>query len=113
MFPPSAPPRPRLGRCLDAASSHSGYGDKVDKDVAIKQSSRGFEPLSLLLCLLLTSFLSLAAGVHEGYEKVLCHPDYNNATTIFDFDFKNLSGTISPLSLRRGQVLLIVNTATY
>jgi len=67
----------------------------------------------LFLFLLFASSLAAVKGVHEGYVKVFCHPDRTNATTVFDFQFKDLTGNVSPISNYQGKILLIVNTATY
>jgi len=74
---------------------------------------RGLNQSLLFAFLFFVSSLSLAKGVHEGYEKVICHPDYSNATTVFDYDFKDLEEKVSPMNNFRGKLLLIVNTATY
>jgi len=67
----------------------------------------------LFAFLFFASSLSLAKGVHEGYEKVYCYPDYFNATTVFDYSVKDLKGDAAPMNNHRGKILLIVNTATY
>jgi len=72
-----------------------------------------FDDRLLFAFLFFSSLLAAARGVHEGYEKVMCHPDYSNATTVFDYSFKNLDGDETPFTKYQGNVILVVNTATY
>lgn len=100
-------------------------GDTADRDGGNTVDGRGSADGSrvcamwqrfdqrLLFAFFFFLLFSSTNGVKEGYEKVFCHPDYFNSTTVFDYQVKDLNGNIAPMNNHRGKLLLIVNTATY
>ena len=80
-----------------SASGCASAVDATDSNSATTTSSKAFprsasrlrfDDRLLFAFLFFSSILAAARGVHEGYEKVFCHPDYNNSTTIFDYEYK-------------------------
>ena len=75
---------PSEGRSGDGGAGIEGNGVKALRGASFLR----FDDRLLFAFLFFSSLLAAARGVHEGYEKVMCHPDYSNATTVFDYSFK-------------------------
>ena len=73
---------------VDATDSTSATTTSSSKAFPRSASRLRFDDRLLFAFLFFSSILAAARGVHEGYEKVFCHPDYNNSTTIFDYEYK-------------------------
>ena len=83
--------RPTIRECANFVKSTENYASNSTDGATPRRAHSGFRRIldhNLFLFLFFASSLSLAMGVHESYERVMCHPDYYNDTTIFDYQFK-------------------------